>query len=464
MQLKRTMFREYDIRGREGEGELSADAMYHIARGFAVMLIEKGVSDCIVGHDARGTSEEYYTAAMRGLMESGLNVVDIGTCTTPMGYWAQYYCDALGLFMVTASHNPAGWNGAKLGTAFSTTIMTEEVKHLYSIIEKEAYIDGKGTKTFREDIKDAYIDDLVARAGQLKPRKILVNTGNGTAGLFAPELLRKAGFEVVEHLTNVDTTYPHYTANPDGMAMMEDTGKMTVKHGCDVGLAFDGDGDRLGVTDEKGNTIWPDRYIMLLARQALQKEPGAKIVFDVKVSEALPEDIASHGGVPIMARTGHSYIRSKLIESHAALAGEMSGHIFYRQDFYSFDDASFAALKFLEYLSHDERPLSEIVADTPYYISTPTIQLKTTDEAKYAIEQALVHEFKKDGYHVVDISGARVYSGDAWGLIRASSNTPTFVLRFEAKTEEGLKRIQEVFRDKLAAYPQLDLNWNTSGN
>ena len=461
--LKRTMFREYDIRGRETDDELNEDSVYHIARGFAAILSRDGIKEAVVGNDARATSESFSAQMVRGLTESGINVVDIGTVTTPMSYWAQYHFNVPGLAMITASHNPAGWNGLKLGTGLSKTLLPDEITELYSLIEKEAYVSGKGVAR-KENIADAYIADIVSRAHVSRPLKILVNTANGTAGLFAPKLLRAAGCEVIEHYTEVDATYPHYTANPDGTAMMEDTGTQTKVNGCDIGMAFDGDGDRLGLTDEKGAIIWPDRYMILLSRLVLEKAPGSKIVFDVKVSEALPEDITAHGGVPIMCKTGHSYIKSKMAEEGAALAGEMSGHIFFAQDFYGFDDAFFAALKVLEYLSVQSERLSAVVASTPYYVSTPTIQLKTTDEDKYRIVDELVAEFKKDNYRVIDINGARVYTEDGWGLVRASSNTPSLVLRFESKTEEGLEKVKTLFKTKLARFPGVSPDWDTSGH
>lgn len=464
-QLKKTMFREYDLRGRESDDELNDSSLYHIAKGFAKILQKNNITEVVVGNDARKTSESFHDSAIKALTESGINVVDIGTVTTPMSYWAQYYLKIKGLLMVTASHNPVGWNGVKLGTDLSKTLLTAEIKELYDIIEKEDYITAETPGSVRkEDIKEAYISDLLSRATITKKFKILINTGNGTAGMFAPELLRRTGCEVVEHFTNVDPSYPNYTANPDGTAMMEDTGKETAANRCDIGMAFDGDGDRLGLTDEKGNTIWPDRYIILLSRLVLSKNPGAKIVFDVKVSEALPEDIKAHGGEPIMWKTGHSYIKAKLAEEGAAMAGEMSGHIFFVQDFYGFDDAFFAALKMLEYLSTQDKPMSEIVAGTPYYISTPTIQVKTTDEDKYGVVDELVKEFKSEGYKMVDINGARVYMEDGWGLVRASSNTPTLVLRFEAKTQEGLEKIQAVFKEKLNKFPVVSRDWDTSGH
>jgi len=457
------MFREYDLRGREADDELNDTSVYYIARGFGAMLNKRGIKQAVVGHDARATSESFHNQAIKGLTESGIDVIDIGIATTPMSYWSQYYLKTKGLLMVTASHNPAGWNGVKLGTDYSYTLLSDEMQELYDIISKEEFVTGQGSVR-KENIKEAYLNDLVSRAKITKKFKILVNTGNGTAGLFAPDLLKKTGCEVVEHYTEVDPSYPHYTANPDGTAMMEDTGKQTVANNCYLGFAFDGDADRLGLVDEKGNIIWPDRYIILLSRLVLSKHPGAKIIFDVKVSEALPEDIKAHGGVPIMWKTGHSYIKSKLAEEKAAMAGEMSGHIFFVEDFYGFDDAFFAALKLLEYLSTQDKPLSEIIAGTPYYVSTPTIQVKATDEDKYNVVDQLVKEFKAENYHVIDINGARVYLNGGWGLVRASSNTPTLVLRFEAKTQEQLEKIKKIFKDKLDKFPVVSKDWDTSGH
>ena len=461
--LKKTMFREYDLRGKEADDELNDTSMYYIGRGFGTFLRKRNIDTAVVGHDARATSESFHANAIKGLTESGINVIDIGTITTPMGYWAQYYLKVKGLVTVTASHNPVGWNGVKLGSDFSYTLLTAELSEVYDIIASEKFIDGKGTVR-KERIAEAYIKDLLSRVKITKKFKILVNTGNGTAGPVHVDALKQTGSNIVEHFTNVDSAYPNYTPNPDGTAMMEDTGKQTVANGCDFGFAFDGDGDRLGLVDEKGNTIWPDRYIILLSRLVLSKHPGAKIIFDVKVSEALPEDIKAHGGVPIMWKTGHSYIKAKLADEDASMAGEMSGHIFFVDDFYGFDDGLFAALKVLEYLSTQDKPLSDIIAGTPYYVSTPTIQVKTTDEDKYKVVDELVNEFKKEGYRVFDINGARVYFDDGWGLVRASSNTPTLVLRFESKTQEGLDRIQKLFKGKLDKYDVVSKEWDSTGH
>jgi phosphomannomutase/phosphoglucomutase len=461
--LERTMFREYDIRGHESKEQLSEESAYHIARGFSVLLTSRGVSEVVLGSDARSTSDAFRAAAKRGFLNSGISVIDIGTVTTPMSYFAQYHLNVAGLCMVTASHNPVGWNGLKLGTGLGATLLPHDVEELYDIISREAYVNGEG-KERKEDIREAYISMLVERVPLRKKLKVLLNTGNGTAGFFAPELLRRAGCEVIEHLTNVDPTYPHYTPNPDGTAMMEDTGKRTHEEDCDIGVAFDGDGDRLGITDEKGATVWPDRYLMLLARDVLERHPGAPIIFDVKVSEAVPEDISAHGGTPVMWKTGHSHIKAKRAELNAPLAGEMSGHVFFADDYYGFDDAFFACLRLLSYLGREDIPFSKLVASTPYYISTPTIQVHVTDQGKYETVKALTEEFKQEGYRVNDINGARVYTQDGWGLVRASSNTPTLVLRFEAKTEEGLERIRVLFEKKLEAHGVSKNSWDSTGH
>ncbi len=461
--LKRTMFREYDLRGLEAEDELNDKVMYYIGRGFGSYLAKRGINEAVLGHDVRATSKSFHDQIQKALLESGINVTDIGNVITPMGYWAQHFLKIKGLVIITASHNPAGWNGVKLGDDLSKTLLTDELIELYTIIQNEDFVAGTGTLK-EVDLLDSYLEDLNSKVEITKKFKVLVNTGNGTAGLVAPKLLNKVGCKVIEHFTNIDPTYPNYTPNPDGTKMMEDTSIQTKDNDCDLGIAYDGDGDRFGLVDEKGNIIWPDRYLILLSRSILEKHPGAKIVFDVKVSESLPEDIKIHGGVPIMWKTGHSYIKAKLISEKAALAGEMSGHIFFAEGYYGFDDAMFASLKLLEYLSKQNKPLSKVISGTPYYISTPTIQVKTTDEEKYKIVQDLTEEFKKDGYKVVDINGARVYIDKGWGLVRASSNTPTLVLRFEAKDEVSLKKIQDIFRKKMERFSSISRDWDMSGH
>lgn len=454
-----SMFREYDIRGRESAEELNPRSAELIARGYGTFLEARGISEVVVGHDNRATSEDLYEAAIRGLVRSGRAVTKIGTVLTPMLYWSQYHLRSRGGLMVTASHNPAGWNGMKLACGYSHTLNAEEIAELREIVRRGAFAEGEGRIEGERDIFPAYLSDLQSRTGPIKPIRIVVNTGNGTAGLFAPRIFRAVGCEVVEHLTAPDPSYPNYTPNPAQTEMMEDTGRIVREAGADLGFALDGDGDRLGLADEKGQNIWPDRYLILLSRLVLKKNPGAKIVFDVKVSQALVEDIAAHGGVPIMWKTGHSYIKQKMQEEQAALAGEMSGHVFFADGYYGFDDAAFVGLKLLEYVSSEDAPLSELVARTPSYVSSPALHASCPDDRKYGIVEDLTEAFRREGFEVIDINGARVVFPDGWGLVRASSNLPALVLRFESKSREGLSRIERVFREKLEAYEEVGKEW-----
>lgn len=470
-----TMFREYDIRGRENEQELNSTSALLIGKGYGTFLVKRGIPACVLGHDNRRSSEEMHAAIKDGLVSCGINVVDIGLCTTPMMYWAQIFLhtteglDMQGGVMITASHNPVGWNGVKLANGYSSTILRDDLEEIYRSITTDDFMQGEGSVEQR-DLFDAYRADLLSRVDFSRPLRVVVNTGNGTAGAFAPRTFTEAGCEVIEHYTELDPTYPHYTPNPAEVEMMEDTGRVVCDHKADIGLAIDADGDRLGVTDEKGNVIWPDRYMILLSRLILMEHPGAKIVFDVKVSNALPEDISAHGGVPVMWKTGHSYIKSKLREENAALAGEMSGHIFFSEGYYGFDDAIFAALKLLEYVARENRPVSEIVADTPYYVSTPTYSVevsnvdgKKADEYKYEIVDELTNYFKQRYGDVIDINGVRVAFPDgSWGLVRASSNLPTLVLRFEAKSSQRLEEVIQIFRGLLEKYPGVSREWETA--
>jgi len=460
--IEKSMFREYDLRGRESDQELNESSMYFIGKAYGAFLHKRGVFEVVIGHDNRATSVAFYKAAIKGLIESGCKIYEARTILTPMLYWAQYYFKTKGGMMVTASHNPAGWNGVKLALGYSYTIIGKELEEIYNTIISENFVENTGGEIVKkEDISRPYIDDLLGRVKIKRPFKVVVNTGNGTAGLIAPEILRKAGCEVIEHLTNLDPSYPNYTPNPAEVEMMEDTGKIVRESGADFGFAIDGDGDRLGLVDEKGETIWPDRYLILLSRLILKKKPGAKIIFDVKVSEALPEDIKAHGGVPIMCKTGHSYIKEKLHSEGAALAGEMSGHVFFVENYYGFDDAIFTALNLLEYFSTQNKRVSELVSGTPYYVSSPTLQAECPDNKKYEVVSELTEEFRKEGYKLIDINGARVYFENGWGLVRASSNVPALVLRFESKTQEGLDVIEKIFREKLARYDFVGKDWKS---
>ncbi len=459
--LNQYMFREYDIRGRETDEELNVKSVSLISKAYGTFLRKRGITVTVVGHDNRKSSEDFYKAAVEGLRSTGVDVIGIGMCLTPMMYWSQFHFKTEGGLMITASHNPAGWNGVKLALGYAYTILGDEIAEVKSLAEAEQFESGQGS--FREeDISEQYMDDLIGRVKLQKKLKIVLNTANATSSFFSPAFFRKLGCEVIEQNTDPDPSYPHYVPNPANVEMMEDTGRKVVAEGADVGVGIDADGDRLGITDEKGQTIWPDRWLILLARQILEQKPGAKIVFDVKVSESLPEDITAHGGVPVMWTTGHAYQKQKMKEVGAAFAGEQSGHVYYQEGFYGFDDAHFAACKLLEYISKQDEPLSAIIAKTPTYVSTPAMHAHADDAVKYDIVKELTEQFKAEGKRVIDINGARVYLSSGWGLVRASSNLPALVLRFEAKNDADLKEIEKAFRDKLAQFPEVATEWESA--
>lgn len=459
--LEKTMFREYDIRGRVSHKELNEDSCKAIGRGFGTFLRRYNVRECVVGFDAREYSERLKDALVFGIISSGVNVLEIGQVLAPIAYFAQYYLNTKGVAMVTASHNPNGWSGFKLGHDFATTLLPEDIKTLYQIILKEDFLEGQGKIRKEPHIIQAYNDYIVKKVSLKKPLKVVVNAGNGTAGPIVPPTLRKAGCEVIEQFCNIDFNFPHHEPNPASLKALEALGSKVREVGADIGLGFDGDGDRLGVVDEKGQTIWPDRLMILLARRVLEEKPGSKIVFDVKCSQALIEEIEEHKGQPVMWKTGHSYIKQKAKELGASLAGERSGHIFYRHGYYGYDDATFASLKLLEYLSGQDKTLSEIMLTTPQYVTSPAWHVDCRDEIKYEVVNRLVGEFKEEygPDRIIDINGARVKFDDGWGLVRASSNLPVLVLVFESKTKEGLQRIENIFRQKLAKHPEIGEKW-----
>jgi phosphomannomutase / phosphoglucomutase len=461
-QLEPTMFREYDLRGRVDERELNPYSVGIIASAYGTMLRSRGIDSSVVGYDLRTGSRELSDVAINALRLTGVNVIALGQILTPIMYSAQYYYQTLGGMMITASHNPNGWLGFKLCLGYSSTLGPDEMQELRQITVNEAFEVGVGSLRHEQYIP-AYTSDLISRIKVERPIKVLVNTGNGTAGPIVPDILRAAGCEVAEFLTEPDLAFRHYFPNPALEKMMQDTGEQTVINQAAIGLAIDGDGDRLGVTDENGQIIWPDRYLILLSREILKQVPGAAIVFDANCSRALGEDILTHGGKPCIWKTGHSYIKAKMRELNSPLAGEMSGHIFFGPPTYkSFDDAVFAGLKLIELLSQNEKPFSELVAKTPQYCATPTIQASCPDKVKYEVIERIVESFIQDGYKVVLFDnnarlGGRVEFPDGWFNIRASSNLPVISMRFEARSDEILDELQAIVRKRLRNYTDISL-------
>lgn len=459
-----SMFREYDIRGRVNEEELCPENVYRIVKAYAMYLRKRGISKSVVGYDNRECSPAFAESAIRALREMGIDVYYIGLTITPVVYFAQYHLKSEGAVMITASHNPSDWSGFKFGKGYSKTLEPDDIEEVYNYLDMDSTEKCK-TGTYQEiDVRDAYIESVCSRIhmGPNKPRVVL-DAGNGGAGVFVYEIFQRLGCMTFQLHCDPDTTYPNYFPNPSDIKARESLKNMVIHpyiH-ADLGLSFDGDGDRLGVIDDKGQNIWSDMILAVLSKQLLDKKSSAKVVFDVKCSRALGEVISNNGGTPIMWKTGHSYIKAKMHEIGADLAGERSGHIFVGgDDYYGFDDGVFVGAKLIEYLSHTDDKLSVVMDKFPKYVTSPEIKAVCADEKKYAIVDDIVDKMKKRfPNQVVDINGARVEFEDGWGLVRASSNLPELVLIFEGKDENTVKNIRKIFREVLSEYSDISSEW-----
>ncbi len=466
MQLKPTLFREYDIRGRVPEvfpdatDELSDEGMRILGRGFGTLALRRGLERVVVCHDLRHYSPRLRDYFAEGLASTGITVVDIGCGLSPTLYFAQIHLDSPAGVMITASHNPQGWSGLKMSLNYVQTLLKPEINELEEICRSGTFTEGEG-RIETQDLTEAYIDDMVGRVSMAKPLKIVLDPGNGTAALFCVQAFERAGVDVVPLFCEPDADFPNHFPNPSELSAREAIRAKVRETGADLGFSFDGDGDRLGVQDHEGNDINADRVLMLLTRPVLARNPGAPVVFDVKCTEALPEDIRAHGGRPVMWKTGHSYIKTKMVEEDAPIAGERSGHLFIRDGFHGYDDGLFAGLRLAEYVASEGRPLSELLAEAPQYVTSPEIHIDCADEVKYDVMERVVADFKAAyGDLVNDINGARVTFDDGWGLVRPSSNLPELVLVFEGRTEEAMTRIKEQFRERLRAYPEIGATWH----
>ena len=465
MKLKRTIFREYDVRGRVPEvfpdatDELSDEGMRTLGRAYGTLAIRRGRDRVVVGHDLRTYSPRLAKCFIEGVAATGLHVLDAGMGLTPTLYFAQIHTDTPAGVMITASHNPQGWSGLKMSLETVQTLLKPDIEELRAICDSEAFAEGEG-RVEVIDVREAYMADLVSRVSIDRPLKIVLDPGNGTAALFCQEVFERAGVEVVPLFCEPDATFPNHFPNPSDMQARKAIRAKVIEVGADLGFSFDGDGDRLGVQDHEGGDVLADRILLLLTRPVLARHPGASVVFDVKCSQALPEDIVAHGGKPVMWKTGHSWIKSKAKELDAPISGERSGHFFIRDGFHGYDDGLFAGLRLAEYVASENRPLTELLAEAPQYVTSPEIQAHCADEVKYEVMDRVVAEMKAEyGDRVIDVNGARVQFDDGWGLVRASSNLPELVLVFEGRTQEGMDRIKESFRERLLKYPEIATEW-----
>jgi len=446
--MNQGIFRAYDIRG-EVDKDLTPEVVHQLGLGIGTYLKERGKKLLSVGRDNRLSSESFSKALIKGLIETGAEVIDLGVVTTPLFYFSLHYLNLDGGVMVTGSHNPPSFNGFKICEG-KKAIYGEKIQEVRKIIEKGEFASGTGSLSSRSLIDD-YIEAIKERIKIERKLRVVIDAGNGTAGLIAPRLIRELGCEVKELYCELNGRFPHHHPDPTVPEYLTDLIKTVKEGGYDLGLGFDGDADRLGVIDEKGEIVWGDKLLIIFSRDVLKRNPGAPIIFEVKCSKTLIEDIEKHGGRPVMWKTGHSLIKKKMAEINAPLAGEMSGHLFFADNYYGFDDAIFAACRLLEILSREEKTISEHLADVPKTYFTPEIRLPCPDEIKFSVVEKAKKYFDEH-YQTIDVDGVRVVFPDGWGLIRPSNTQPVIVLRFEADTEKRLNEIRRMMEDKLKEF------------
>jgi len=450
-----SIFRAYDIRGITNK-TLTADIVNKIGQALGSEAQERGQHKIVVARDGRLSGPELSQALIRGLQQTGREVVDIGRAPTPVLYFASHYLGNGSGVMLTGSHNPPEYNGLKMMLR-GETLHDESINQLKTRIDTNNLVSGEGSiQTI--DVVPSYIERVTSDVRLERPLKIIVDCGNGVAGEIAPQLYRALGCEVIEMFCDVDGNFPNHHPDPSKPENLIPLTRAVTEQEADLGLAFDGDGDRLGIIDSSGKIIWPDRYLMLLAMDVLTRQPGAQIIYDVKCTSHLDKVITDHGGKPLMWKTGHSYIKTKMLETGAQLAGEMSGHIFFKERWMGFDDALYAGARLLEVLSSENHPTSEIFAALPESVSTPELNI-TMEEGQNLV---LMEQFKSSanfpGAKLIDIDGLRIEFEDGWGLVRASNTTPSLVMRFEANDAAALGRIQDNIRTQLLTInPDLDL-------
>ncbi len=441
MKVNRRIFREYDIRGIVEE-DLKGNFPYYLGKAFGSYVKRLGINGVIVGGDNRKSTDEIKKKLISGICDTGVEVIDIGTVPTPVLYFSTHYYHFQAGIMVTASHNPPEFNGFKM-VVRGGSIYGEQIQKLADLMENEDFEEGKGSVSTK-DAKSDYINFLVEHFKFEKKLKVGVDTGNGTAGPLISELFEKLELELEGIYLESDGNFPNHLPDPVVPENLKDLINLVKDKKLDVGLGFDGDGDRLGVVDENGNILWGDQLLIIYMREILKERPKSKIIFDVKCSKALEEEIKKEGGIPLMWKTGHSLIENKLHQEKAPLAGELSGHLYFADRYYGFDDAIYASLRLLEIMDKTGKKLSQLLEGVKKYYSTPEIRVEVPDEKKFEIVKNL-QDYFRDKYPISEIDGAKVYFPDGWALVRASNTQPALVIRIEGENEESLKKIKEEF-------------------
>lgn len=467
MKIDPLIFRSYDIRGIVDK-ELDKEKVEAIGKGYATYLLRRKIRQVVVGRDCRLSGPEFQEAITKGLTSLGIDILDLGMVMTQMVYYAQYRYQTNGCVMVTASHNPPNFNGFKMGKGYSQTTEMDDVSEIRKIVQKDAYAkpEGKG-KVIKIDTKqltEDYYNDVLKRIRLKRRFKIAVDFRHGTPGKFVPELFRRAGCELITMWDRVDGNFPAGTPDPTDEHYMEELAKVVVKEKADFGMAFDGDGDRIGTVDEKGRILWNDVLVAIFANEILERFPKSKIIYNTLCSQVVPRVVEQQGGDPIMWRTGHSFIKQKIAEEGAAFGGELSGHFFFRDNAYGHDDGAYAVLRLAEYLSDKGMSLSQLYEKFPKYISSPEIKIGCPNKHKVRIIQEISEKFKKDFSNVKitddrvipDNDGTRADFDDGMIIFRYSLNGPYITIRFEAQDKETYNERKCYVREMLEKYPEMD--------
>ena len=444
--LKPTIFREYDIRGIADEELLSPDIEV-LGQAIGTYIQRQKGKKVIVGRDCRLSSERLAGAIARGLERAGCEVVEIGTVPTPVLYHAAYTGESDGAVMITGSHNPPEYNGFKImcGTA---TLHGEKIQQLRRMIEAGDLTEGAGSRR-NHDAITPYVEDVASRFSWDRRIKVVLDAGNGTAGPTMHRLLERLNVDAVELFFEMDGRFPNHHPDPTIEKNLDALKQAVREHGAELGIAFDGDSDRIGAIDENGNVIWGDYLLLIYAREILQRKPGATFIAEVKCSQVMYDEIRKLGGNPIMYKTGHSLIKAKMKEEKAELAGEMSGHMFFADRYYGYDDALYAACRLMEIVARSGKPLSAQVAGLPKMVVTPEIRVDCPDEIKFDVVARVAERFQKT-HEVITVDGARILFPHGWGLVRASNTQPVLVLRFEADTQEHLDEYRSLVESVVA--------------
>ncbi len=455
--IAKSMFRAYDIRGIVSQ-DLTENAVYSIGLAIGSEAQSRGQTQVIIGRDGRLSGPMLIKALGHGLLDSGCDVIDIGMVPTPLVYYACHILDTQSGVMLTGSHNPANYNGLKIVIA-GDTLAEQDITKLYQRIASNDLSSGQGIYS-EKNIFTQYMQRISSDIQLQRPLKIVVDCGNGVAGAVAPALYRQLGCEVIELYCDVDGHFPNHHPDPSKPDNLTDLIAKVKAEQADVGLAFDGDADRLGVVTSAGEIVYPDRQLILYAIDILARNPGSEIIYDIKCSRHVAKQIAEYGGQPTMWKTGHSLVKAKLKEAGAPLAGEMSGHMFFKERWYGFDDGIYTGARLLEIIAKDDRDSASIFADIPQDTSTPEINVAMADDKKFAFVEKLVQQGDFAGAKKITIDGLRVEYPEGWGLVRCSNTTPNLVLRFEANDTTSLEKVKTIVKTEMKKFePTLELNF-----